>query len=97
MDVKYDMVTQLLYKEMLEEHYSKEKRASLLSQYNTDNSLMTKDGFGGGGAAPSTWEGMLPWQQQKEEEELEDLAEDALESGDMVCLAELPGAFRIYR
>lgn len=40
---------------------------------------------------------MLPWQQQKEEEELEDLAEDALESGDMVCLAELPGAFRIYR
>ncbi|XP_029698159.1 uncharacterized protein [Takifugu rubripes] len=46
--------------------------------------------------APSTWEGMLPWQQQKEEEELEDLAEDALESGDMVCLAELPGAFRIY-
>ncbi|TWW76391.1 hypothetical protein D4764_13G0010530, partial [Takifugu flavidus] len=67
-DVKYDVVTQLLYKEMLQEHY-----------------------------APSTWEGMLPWQQQKEEEELEDLAEDALESGDMVCLAELPGAFRIYR
>lgn len=50
-----------------------------------------------GDAAPSTWEGMLPWQQQKEEEALEDLAEDALETGDMACLAELPGAFRIYR
>lgn len=40
---------------------------------------------------------MLPWQQQKEEEDLEDLAENALESGDMACLAELPGAFRMYR
>lgn len=51
----------------------------------------------GGGTALSTWEGMLPWQQQKEEKELEDLVENALESGDVVCLAELPGAFRIYR
>lgn len=47
-DVKYDVVTQLLYKEMLMEHYSKERRALLLSQYNTDNSLMTKDCFGRG-------------------------------------------------
>lgn len=50
-----------------------------------------------GDAAPGTWEGMLPWQQQKEEEDLGDLAEDALETGDMARLAELPGAFRIYR
>lgn len=50
-----------------------------------------------GDAAPSIWKGMLPWQQQKEEEDLEDLAENALESGDMACLAELPGAFRMYR
>lgn len=47
-DVKYDVVTQLLYKEMLQEHYSKERGASLLSQYNTENSLMTKDCFGVG-------------------------------------------------
>lgn len=40
---------------------------------------------------------MLPWQRQKEEEDLEDLVEDALESSDMVSLAELPGAFRINR
>lgn len=45
----------------------------------------------------SNWENMLPWQQHMEEEELEDLAEEALESGDMLRLAELPGAFRIYR
>lgn len=40
---------------------------------------------------------MLPWQQHQEEEGLEALAEEALESGDMLRLAELPGAFRIYR
>lgn len=47
--------------------------------------------------APSIWETMLPWQQQEEEQELEDRAKDAMESGDMLRLAELPGAFRIYR
>lgn len=40
---------------------------------------------------------MPPWQQHQEEEGLENLAEEALESGDMLGLAELPGAFRIYR
>lgn len=50
-DVKYDVVTQLLYKEMLQEYYSKRRTAYLLSHYNTDNSLMTKDCFGGGGSS----------------------------------------------
>ena len=40
---------------------------------------------------------MLPWQQHEEEKRLEDSAEEALESGDMLGLAELPGAFRMYR
>ncbi|XP_044050666.1 uncharacterized protein LOC122875507 isoform X2 [Siniperca chuatsi] len=66
--VKYDVVTHLLYTEMLQEHYTL-----------------------------SIWETLMPWQQHKEEEGLEDLAEEALESGDMLRLAELPGAFRIYR
>ncbi|KAM3609979.1 uncharacterized protein V6R79_023406 [Siganus canaliculatus] len=68
LEVKYDVVTHLLYLEMLQEHHTQ-----------------------------SIWEAMLPWQQQKEEEVLEDLAGEALESGDMLRLAELPGAFRIYR
>ncbi|XP_042352039.1 uncharacterized protein LOC121950182 [Plectropomus leopardus] len=67
-EVKYDVVTHLLFTEMLQEHYTL-----------------------------SIWETLLPWQQCKEEEGLEDLAEEALESGDMLRLAELPGAFRIYR
>ncbi|XP_036963433.1 uncharacterized protein LOC119024600 isoform X3 [Acanthopagrus latus] len=67
-EVKYDVVTHLLFTEMLQEHYT-----------------------------PSIWETMLPWQQQEEEQELEDRAKEALELSDMLCLAELPGAFRIYR
>ncbi|XP_047189309.1 uncharacterized protein LOC118314885 [Scophthalmus maximus] len=67
-DVKYDVMTHMLYSEMLQEHHTQ-----------------------------SVWETMLPWQQLKEEEGLEDFAEEALESGDMLRLAELPGAFRIYR
>ncbi|XP_059191497.1 uncharacterized protein LOC131973504 [Centropristis striata] len=46
---------------------------------------------------PIIWETLLPWQQHEEEEGLGDLADEALESGDMLHLAELPGAFRIYR
>ncbi|XP_056243135.1 uncharacterized protein LOC130176210 [Seriola aureovittata] len=67
-EVKYDVMTHLLYTEMLQEHHT-----------------------------PRVWETLLPWQRHKEEEELEDLAEEALESGDMLFLADLPGAFRIYR
>lgn len=46
-DVKYDVVTHLLYKEMLQEHYSKEKPSELSSQYNTEKSH--KQFFFGGG------------------------------------------------
>ncbi|XP_016888378.2 uncharacterized protein LOC103380093 isoform X2 [Cynoglossus semilaevis] len=45
----------------------------------------------------SLWETMQPWQQHKEKEELEDHAVEALEAGDMLHLATLPGAFRMYR
>ncbi|XP_029008227.1 uncharacterized protein LOC114856729 isoform X2 [Betta splendens] len=45
----------------------------------------------------SSWQSLLPWQQHKEHEGLEELAEEVLLSGDMLHLAELPGAFRIYR
>ncbi|KAM7003489.1 uncharacterized protein LKV04_004544 [Tautogolabrus adspersus] len=65
---KYDVVTQLLYTEMLQEHYTL-----------------------------SIWETLPLLQQHKEEEQLEHLAEEALELGDMLSLSELPGAFRIYR
>ncbi|KAG7522452.1 hypothetical protein JOB18_022753 [Solea senegalensis] len=67
-DVKYDVVTHLLYTEMLVEHHTE-----------------------------SVWESLLSWQQHREEEGLEESAEEALESGDMLRLAELPGAFRMYR
>ncbi|XP_071356635.1 uncharacterized protein [Trachinotus anak] len=67
-EVKYDVMTHLLYTEMLQEHHT-----------------------------PHVWETLLPWQRHREVEELEGLAEEALESGDMLCLAELPGAFRLYR
>ncbi|XP_029992549.1 uncharacterized protein LOC115421035 [Sphaeramia orbicularis] len=67
-EVKYDVVTHLLYTEMLQEHYTL-----------------------------TVWENLLPWQQRKAEEGLGDLAEEALESGDVLGLAELPGAFKIYR
>ncbi|XP_034542337.1 uncharacterized protein LOC117814889 isoform X2 [Notolabrus celidotus] len=67
-EVKYDVVTHLLYTEMLQEHHTL-----------------------------SIWETLTHWQQQQEEEDLEYLVDKALESGDMLCLAELPGAFRIYR
>ncbi|XP_041853193.1 uncharacterized protein LOC121647643 [Melanotaenia boesemani] len=43
------------------------------------------------------WETLLPWQQQREVEVVEDFAEEALERVDMLRLAELPGAFRIYK
>ncbi|KAL3061629.1 hypothetical protein OYC64_009725 [Pagothenia borchgrevinki] len=45
----------------------------------------------------SIWETLLPWQQHEEREGLGDRADEALESGDMLRLSELPGAFRIYR
>lgn len=43
LDVKYDVVTHLLYAEMLQEHYSKQKYlcTSTFSQYNTENNLLT--------------------------------------------------------
>ncbi|KAM9754944.1 uncharacterized protein ACNS7B_007651 [Menidia menidia] len=65
---KYDVVTHLLYTEMLQEHYTEH-----------------------------VWDTLLPWQQYMEVEALEDLAEEALESVDMLRLAMLPGAFRIYK
>ncbi|XP_072769969.1 uncharacterized protein [Nerophis lumbriciformis] len=68
MDVKYDVVTRLLYADMLQEHH------------NVD-----------------VWEALSPWQRHEEEVRLGDLAEEALEDNDMLRLAELPGAFRIYR
>ncbi|KAK5902344.1 hypothetical protein CesoFtcFv8_007605 [Champsocephalus esox] len=67
-EVKYDVVTQLLYTEMLQEHYTL-----------------------------SIWDTLLPWQQHEEREGLGDRADEALKSGDMLRLSELPGAFRIYR
>ncbi|XP_061578773.1 uncharacterized protein LOC133444896 [Cololabis saira] len=67
-EVKYDVVKQLLYTEMLQEHHTR-----------------------------AVWEKLLPWQQQEEVELLEDLTEEALESLDMLHLALLPGAFRIYK
>ncbi|XP_016523662.1 uncharacterized protein LOC107835563 [Poecilia formosa] len=67
-EVKYDVVTHLLYTEMLQEHYTQ-----------------------------SVWEMLLPWQQRKEVEALETIAEDVLQSADMLGLVFLPGAFRIYK
>ncbi|XP_061772801.1 uncharacterized protein LOC133562964 [Nerophis ophidion] len=43
------------------------------------------------------WEALSPWQRREEEVRLGDLAEEALEDDDVLRLAELPGAFRIYR
>lgn len=41
---------------------------------------------------------MMPtWQQHQEVEQLEDRADEALASADMLSLAELPGAFRMYK
>lgn len=114
-EVKYDVVTHLLYTEMLQEHYSKERflqavvtiqhrQQSHNSKYNLlsiiepgPDASYSCFSFFCGTTALSIWETLLPWQQHKEEEGLEDLAEEALESGDMLRLAELPGAFRIYR
>ncbi|XP_015239455.1 PREDICTED: uncharacterized protein LOC107090541 [Cyprinodon variegatus] len=45
----------------------------------------------------SVWEMLLPWQQIKEVESLGTMAEEALQSDDMLGLAFLPGAFRIYK
>ncbi|XP_008410671.1 uncharacterized protein LOC103466681 [Poecilia reticulata] len=67
-EVKYDVVTHLLYTEMLQEHYTQ-----------------------------SVWEMLLPWQQGKEVEALETMAEEVLQSADMLGLVFLPGAFRIYK
>lgn len=50
-----------------------------------------------GTIGPSAWETLLPWQQDKEKEGLEDLAELALGAGDLLRLTDLPGAFRIYK
>ncbi|XP_051918331.1 uncharacterized protein LOC127598474 isoform X2 [Hippocampus zosterae] len=43
------------------------------------------------------WEALSPWRHHQEELWLEELAQEALASDDMVALAELPGAFTIYR
>ncbi|XP_034031382.1 uncharacterized protein LOC117514921 [Thalassophryne amazonica] len=67
-EIKYDVVTHMLYSEMLQEHYT----------FNV-------------------WRSLQPWQQDDEKAALEDLAEEALESCDMLRLSELPGAFRMYR
>ncbi|XP_054632096.1 uncharacterized protein LOC129181232 [Dunckerocampus dactyliophorus] len=68
MEAKYDVVSRLLYADMLQEHHT-----------------------------VNEWEALPPWRRHKEEVWLEDLAEEALESNDMLRLAELPGAFKIYR
>ncbi|XP_028306368.1 uncharacterized protein LOC114465503 [Gouania willdenowi] len=68
LEVKYDVVTNFLYTEMLQEHHTKE-----------------------------VWDTLLPWQQDQEMEMLEELVEEALLALDMLKMAELPGAFRIYR
>ncbi|KAJ3596116.1 hypothetical protein NHX12_002525 [Muraenolepis orangiensis] len=68
LEVKYEVITGMLYTEMLLQHYGL-----------------------------SVWETLLPWQQDKEKEGLEDLARLALGSGDLIRLSELPGAFRIYK
>ncbi|XP_013888898.1 uncharacterized protein LOC106536234, partial [Austrofundulus limnaeus] len=67
-EVKYDAVAHLLYREMLQEHHTE-----------------------------SVWEKLSPWQQHQEVEVLEEIAEEALESVDLLGLAVLPGAFRIYK
>lgn len=107
LEVKYDVVTHLLYTEMLQEHYCKEQFLNnlliKLTQHHSAWSRCFKllffplSSLLGDTTALSIWETLLPWQQHKEEEGLGDLAEEALESGDMLRLAELPGAFRIYR
>ncbi|XP_061678194.1 uncharacterized protein LOC133501982 [Syngnathoides biaculeatus] len=43
------------------------------------------------------WEALAPWQRENEVLWLEELADEALASDDMIALAELPGAFTIYR
>lgn len=48
-------------------------------------------------SAQSVWEMLLPWQQRKEVEALETMAEEVLQSADMLGLVFLPGAFRIYK
>lgn len=112
LEVKYDVVTHLLYAEMLQEHYSKETSpwCSAITQ-GAVSSLKVElrarpRGFTftipllffiGDATALSIWETLLPWQQHKEEEGLGDLADEALASGDMLRLAELPGALREYR
>ncbi|XP_078804942.1 uncharacterized protein LOC144992455 isoform X2 [Oryzias latipes] len=67
-EVKYDVVKQLLFREMLQEHHTS-----------------------------NIWEELPLWEKQKEVERLEELAEEALESADMICLAMLPGAFKMYK
>ncbi|KAJ8395680.1 hypothetical protein AAFF_G00029170 [Aldrovandia affinis] len=44
-----------------------------------------------------SWEALLPWQQKERVEDLAAQAECSLESADLLCLSELPGAFRLYR
>lgn len=104
LEVKYDVVTNLLYREMLQEHHSKKSELKrelthlctiehglvILHFYFLPASLIDS-------TALCIWENLLPWQQHKEHEELEDLAEEILVSGDMLHLAEMPGAFRMYR
>ncbi|XP_077373122.1 uncharacterized protein LOC144016193 [Festucalex cinctus] len=43
------------------------------------------------------WTALTPWRRHHEVLQLEELAEEALTSDDMMALAELPGAFTIYR
>ncbi|XP_061630236.1 uncharacterized protein LOC133478320 isoform X3 [Phyllopteryx taeniolatus] len=42
------------------------------------------------------WEALTPWQRENEEFWLEEFADEALASDDMIALAELPGAFTRY-
>ena len=43
------------------------------------------------------WENLLPWQREERAAELGERIEEALETGDLLRLCDLPGAFRIYR
>ncbi|XP_057692027.1 uncharacterized protein LOC130915874 [Corythoichthys intestinalis] len=67
-EVKYDVVTHLLFDDMLREHHG-----------------------------AHVWKTLRPWQRHNETLWLEELVEDALASDDMIALADLPGAFLIYR
>ena len=98
-EVKYDTVTHTLCTEMLQEDMGERRYCTVepLRSNRGDNDEYRNMVCLTQITGQENWENLLPWQREERVAELGERIEEALETGDLLRLCDLPGAFRIYR